>query len=333
MKISDPVVAVCGATGVVGNEMIEILLERKFPYSVLRLFASANSAGEIYRVGDDEVIVEELNEKSFEGIDIALFATSGELSAKYVPCAVEAGAIAIDNSSYYRMDPEIPLIVPEVNAEAIGKSNIIANPNCSTIQLMPVLHAIEKRVGLKRVVVSTYQAVSGAGKAAIDELLAGVQAIMTQKPFEPQAFPCQIAFNCIPHIDVFLEDGYTKEEAKVMNESRKILGLPELAITCTAVRVPVFNSHAESVNIETKEKISASELTELLEATEGVRAFADPLQYPMQISVSGQDDVFVGRIREDKSVENGINLWVVGDNLRKGAALNAVQIAELFLDD
>ncbi len=332
MKITNPKIAIVGCTGVVGTEMLNVLKERNFPYAEIRLLASANSAGELYDFDDQELIVEELNENSFEQVDIALFATSAELSAKYVPCAQKAGAISIDNSSYYRMDPNVPLIVPEVNAHAIQASDfIIANPNCSTIQLVPVLKALEKAAGIKRVVVSTYQAVSGAGKAAMEELWQQTVGILNQKEVAPEAFLHQIAFNCIPQIDVFREDGYSKEEAKVMAESRKILELPELAITCTAVRVPVFNSHAESVNVELKQDLSWEDLIAKLKDTPGVNVSTDASDYPMQINVSGTDEIFVGRIRRDTSVPYGYNFWIVADNLKKGAALNAVQIAELLI--
>lgn len=333
MKITNPKVAIVGCTGVVGTEMLNVLKERNFPYAEIRLLASANSAGELYEFDDQELIVEELNENSFENIDIALFATSAELSAKYVPFARKAGAISIDNSSHFRMDPAIPLVVPEVNAHTIkAEDYVIANPNCSTIQLVPVLKALEGAVGLKRVVVSTYQAVSGAGKAAMEELWQQTVGILNQKEVEPEAFSHQIAFNCIPQIDVFREDGYTKEEFKVMNESRKILELPELPITCTAVRVPVFNSHAESVNVELKNDLSWEDLIALLKDTPGVKVFADAGEYPLQINVSGTDDIYVGRIRRDTSVPFAYNFWIVADNLKKGAALNAVQIAELFVN-
>ena len=331
-KLSEPVIAVVGGTGVVGGEMLSILEEKNFPFKEVKVLASAHSAGEIYEFADQEIVVEELDKDSFEGVDLALFATSASLSEQYAPIAVEAGAIVIDNSSCFRMDPAIPLVVPEVNFDAIkSEHQIIANPNCSTIQLMPVLKAIHEKAGLKRVVVSTYQAVSGAGKAAMEELWEQVRSILSQQEVSKEVFSSQIAFNCIPHIDVFTEDSYTKEEVKVINESRKILNLPDLAITCTAVRVPVFNSHAESVNIETKDPLNAEECIELLDNTAGVKIARDSMQYPMQIDVSGSDDVYVGRVRNDRSVENGLNLWVVADNLRKGAALNAIQIAEKLL--
>ena len=332
MKIKEPVVAVAGATGVVGGEMINILLERKFPFKSIKALASKNSAGEIYKVGDDEVVVEELNENSFEGVDIALFATSGELSAKFVPCAVKSGAICIDNSSHFRMVEGIPLVVPEVNSSSIKATDkIIANPNCSTIQLMPILKVLQEAAGLKRVVVSTYQATSGAGRDAMDELWTQTIAVLNQTNFKNEFFAHQIAFNCIPQIDVLMENGYTKEEFKVMNESKKILGLPNLKITCTAVRVPVLNAHAESVNVELDRPLSCNQFIELLSKQKGVIVAKEAKDYPMQKDVSGKDEVFIGRIRADDTVGNGLNFWVVADNLRKGAALNAVQIAEAFV--
>lgn len=328
----DPVIAIAGATGVVGHEMIVVLEQLKVPYSDVRLFASEDSAGEVYKIGDDEFTVEVLGEDSFNGVDIALFATSAALSEKFVPIAVEAGAVAIDNSSHFRMHEGIPLVVPEVNMHTVTKnSRIIANPNCSTIQLVPVLQEIERAAGLKRVVVSTYQAVSGAGKAAIDELWDQTRAIFNQKEVVCEAFRHQIAFNCIPQIDLLGDDGYTKEERKIINESRKILGLPNLRITATAVRVPVMNGHAESVNVETDRELSPEQLIALLKKAPGIRVYEDSSEYPLQIEVSTTDEVHVGRIRADKSVEHGLNLWVVADNVRKGAALNAVQIAQALL--
>lgn len=327
-----PVIAIAGATGLVGSEMLAVLEERKVPFAEVRLLASKDSAGEIYRVGGSDVAVEVLDENSFKGVAIALFATSSELSAEFVPAAVRAGAVAIDNSSHFRMDPEIPLVVPEVNGTILrSDSKIIANPNCSTIQLVPVLDAINRQAGLRRVVVTTFQSVSGAGKDALDELWEQTLAICNQRGFEAEVFPHQIAFNCIPQIDRFLEDGYTKEEFKIINESRKILSLPELRITATAVRVPVFFSHAESVNVETERELSPNQLVEILSDKPGMAVFGQADEYPLQIGTAGGDDIHVGRIRRDTSVPHGLDMWVVADNVRKGAALNAVQIAELYL--
>jgi len=327
-----PVIAVVGATGLVGNEIVAVLDQRKVSAKEVRLLASKESAGEVYKIGESEEAVKELALNSFEGVDIALFATSAELSSKFVPIAVEAGAIAIDNSSFFRLDPKVPLVVPEVNPEMITESTrVIANPNCSTIQLVPVLYALHRAAGLQRVVVSTYQSVSGAGKAALDELWEQTLSIFNQKPFESEQFQHQIAFNCIPQIDLLMEDGFTKEEHKIINESRKILGLPDLRITATAVRVPVLYSHAESVNVELDRDLSVEQAAAALEKVAGVQVYPTVGDYPMQIGAAGTDEIHVGRIRKDLSVPHGISLWVVADNVRKGAALNAVQIAELLI--
>lgn len=327
-----PIVAIAGATGVVGAEMLAVLEQRRFPASEVRLLASEDSAGELYRFGSQELQVEVLDEESFRGVDIALFATSASLSEKYVPLAVEQGAVAIDNSSRFRMDDQVPLVVPEVNAEAIGKQDrIIANPNCSTIQLVPVLKRIEEAAGLKRVVVSSYQSVSGAGKLALDELWSQTLAVFNQKELVQDVFARQIAFNCIPHIDTFDPGGYTREELKIINESRKILGLSDLRITATAVRVPVFHSHAESVNVEVERELSVEQLVSLLQKAEGIVVHPEAEDYPVQLDTTGTDDIHVGRIRRDLSVARGFDMWIVADNLRKGAALNAVQIAEYLL--
>lgn len=332
-----PVIAIVGATGVVGNEMLKVLEESALPCGEVRLFASEESAGEYFRFRDSEATVEVLSENSFQGVDYALFALRAELASKFAPIAAESGALVVDNSSCFRMDNAVPLIVPEVNPETLladryKYSKIIANPNCSTIQLVPILHVIHQLAGLKRVVVSTYQSVSGAGKVALDELWNQTRSIFTQQEVQPEAFQHQIAFNCVPQIDVFLESGYTKEEYKIIEESRKILDLPELRITATAVRVPVFHCHAESVNVETERAISENELTELLRAAEGIEVSETSLDYPLQVSAAGTDQIHVGRIRRDSSVEHGINFWVVADNLRKGAALNAVQVLGLLME-
>lgn len=329
----NPIIAIAGATGVVGQEMLSVLSQRKVPCQEIKLFASKGSAGEVYQYSGSEIVVEELTEKSFAAVDIALFATSAELSKKFVPIACEAGAFAIDNSSHFRMVEGIPLVVPEVNADAITeKTRIIANPNCSTIQLVPVLDVIHKAAGLKRVVVSTYQSVSGAGKSALDELWSQTLAVFNQKEVVSEAFQHQIAFNCIPQIDVILDNGYTKEEFKIINESRKILSLPKLRITATAVRVPVFFGHGESVNVECEKQLYPDDLVKLLSNTKGITVFANQADYPMQLDVAGTDDVHIGRIRRDESVDNGLDFWVVADNVRKGAALNAVQIAEILIE-
>ena len=330
-----PRIAIVGATGVVGNEMLRVLEDKVrnegLPCEELSLFASKNSSGELYTFLEDEIKVQELNEESFSEIDYALFAVSSELAKKYVPIANKAGAVVIDNSSFYRMSEGVPLVVPEVNSALLSeKHQIIANPNCTTAQLVPVLDIIEKSVGLERVVVSTYQAVSGAGKVALDELWNQTKTVFTQQVPEEEeetfAFQHQIAFNCIPQIDVMLENRYSREEMKIIEESRKILNLPDLRITATAVRVPVFHSHAESVCVETRSPLSPEELIELLTKAEGIEAFPHGDRYPMQVDAATTDPIYVGRIRRDFSVENGLQMWIVADNLRKGAALNAVQI-------
>jgi aspartate-semialdehyde dehydrogenase len=309
--------------------MLVVLEERKVPVSSLRLMASKDSVGEVYRFHDDEVVVEELSAASFEGVDIALFATSGELAATYVPKAVAAGAVVIDNSSHFRMDPKVPLVVPEVNMSAVrAEDALIANPNCSTIQLAPVLHALHEVGGLEHVVVSTYQSVSGAGKSALDELWAQSLAIFNQQDMPHEVFQHQIAFNCIPHIDLFLDNGFTREEMKIITETRKILALPQLRITATAVRVPVFYGHAESVFVETAREVTPQAFMKRLASVPGVVVHPVNDEYPMQIDVAGSDQIHVGRIRQDDSVAHGLSFWVVADNVRKGAALNAVQIAE-----
>jgi len=328
----DPVIAVVGATGLVGNEMVVCLDQAQLECRSVRLFASEDSVGEMYEVRGEEVVVELLDENSFKGVDIALFATSSEISKKFVPIAVESGAVAIDNSRAFRMTPGVPLVVPEVNSHLLNEdAKIIANPNCSTIQLVPVLHAIHKAAGLKRVVVTTFQSVSGAGKAALDELWGQTLAIFNQQDLPQEVFPHQIAFNCIPQIDLFMDDGYTKEEHKIIDESRKILDLPGLRITSTAVRVPVFHSHAESVNVETEKPLSVESFMGICSDVAGITIHRDDSDYPLQIDVANTDEIHVGRIRADLSVPHGLNMWIVADNVRKGAALNAVQIAQLLI--
>ena len=331
-------VAIVGATGAVGEQMRQVLEERKFPVGEMRLLASERSAGQFLEFDGRQHRVSVLNENSFENTDIALFSAGGTVSAKYVPPAVSAGAVVIDNTAHFRMAPDIPLVVPEVNASAISdykKRRIIANPNCSTIQMVVALKPIHDAARIKRVVVSTYQSVSGAGRQAMEELSKQVAALYNSKDVEKKEFPHQIAFNCIPHIDVFMEDGYTKEEWKMIHETRKILGEPSLAVTATTVRVPVFFSHSESVNVETEKKLTAAEVKSLLRQAPGIIVADAPENnlYPLALDATGKDATYVGRIREDQSVQNGINLWVVADNLRKGAALNAVQIAEILIRD
>ncbi|MDY7034086.1 MAG: aspartate-semialdehyde dehydrogenase [Thermodesulfobacteriota bacterium] len=331
-------IAVAGATGAVGNEIIKILEERSFPVRDIRLLASSRSAGFSMEFKNRERKVELISEDSFQGIDIGLFSAGGSVSEKYAPIAADSGCIVVDNTSVFRMDPHVPLVVPEVNPHAIAEyvnKGIIANPNCSTIQMVVVLKPIHDIAKIKRVVVSTYQAVSGTGKKALDELLNQTRDILNFQDVECEVYPHQIAFNCLPHIDVFLEDGYTKEEMKMVNETRKILEDDSIGVTATTVRVPVFYGHSESVNIETEKKITEDNVRELLSNAPGVTVLDDPSSqgYPLAINAAGMDDTFVGRIREDYSIEKGINMWIVADNIRKGAALNAVQIAEILINE
>ena len=328
------VVAVAGATGVVGREMIEILAERNFPVSELVPLASERSEGERIQFKGKNWIVKRLAKDSFKGVDIALFSAGAERSLEFAPEAVKSGAVVVDNSSAFRMDPKVPLVVPEVNAHAItARAGIIANPNCSTIGMVVALKPIHDAVKIKRIVVTTFQSVSGTGKEAIDELAGQTVALLNFRNVEKKVYPHQIAFNCLPHIDSFLDNGYTKEEMKIVNETKKIMEDDSIRVTATAVRVPVFRCHSESVNIETEEKISANEVRAILSTASGVIVYDDPKKniYPLAIDVAGKDEIYVGRIRADESIPNGINLWIVSDNLRKGAALNAVQIAEHFI--
>jgi aspartate-semialdehyde dehydrogenase len=329
-------VAVVGATGAVGNEMVSILQERNFPVNDLKLLASQRGAGTRMEFKGKHYTVEVLNEDSFKGIDIGLFSAGGSISEKFAPLAGKEGCVVIDNTSAFRMDPDVPLVVPEVNPHAIAgypKKNIIANPNCSTIQMVVALKPIHDIARIKRVVVSTYQAVSGTGKRAIKELESQVLAIYNHQEIKKEVYPHQIAFNCLPHIDVFFDNGYTKEEMKMVNETKKIMEAPSIAVTATTVRVPVFYGHSEAVNIETEKKITAQEVREALGKAPGIRVVDNPkkFEYPLAIDATGEDETLVGRIREDESIPNGINLWVVADNIRKGAALNAVQIAEILI--
>ena len=331
-------IAIVGATGAVGEQLREVLEDRQFPVDDLRLLASERSAGQFLPFEGRQVRVGLLREDSFEDIDIALFSAGGKVSAKFAPAAVDAGAVVVDNTAFFRMEPDIPLVVPEVNAKEIANyknRGIVANPNCSTIQMVVALKPIHDAARIKRVVVSTYQSVSGAGRMAMEELSQQVAALFNGREIKKEKFPHQIAFNCIPHIDVFMEGGYTKEEWKMIQETRKILGEPNLAVTATTVRVPVFLSHSESVNVETVVKLSAAETKRILREAPGVIVADEPENnvYPTPIDASGKDATYVGRIREDESVANGLNLWVVSDNLRKGAALNAVQIAEILVRD
>ncbi|WP_456425659.1 aspartate-semialdehyde dehydrogenase, partial [Desulfurobacterium sp.] len=327
-------VAVVGATGAVGQEMLKVLEQRNFPVKKLIPLASARSAGKKVKFRGEEITVEELKPESFEGVDIALFSAGGDRSKQFAPEAVKRGAVVIDNSSAFRMEPDVPLVVPEVNPEDVEwHKGIIANPNCSTIQMVVVLKPLHDLAKIKRVVVSTYQAVSGAGAQAIEELKEQTRAVLEGKPVPPpKKILKQIAFNCVPHIDKFFESGYTREEIKMINETKKIMHDNSIKVSPTCVRVPVFIGHSESVNLEFEKPITVEEAREALSGAPGVTVMDDfeNLIYPTPIDVAGKDDVLVGRIRKDDTIENGLNLWIVGDNLRKGAALNAVQIAELL---
>lgn len=323
-------IAVVGATGMVGRKFLQVLEERKLPVDNYYLFASARSAGSTLRFMGKDYIVEELTETCFDGkdIDIALFSAGGSTSERFAPIAAAAGAVVIDNSSAWRMDPNVPLVVPEVNPQDIARNQgIIANPNCSTIQAMVALKPLHDKYGIRRVVYSTYQAVSGAGMGGYADLERGL------KGEPPQKFPHPIAGNCLPHIDSFLENGYTKEEMKMVNETRKILHAPAMRITATTVRVPVFHGHSESINVELENPFDLAELKALLAQAPGLVVLDDPQNniYPLARTAEDHDEVYVGRIRRDESVENGVNLWVVADNIRKGAATNAVQIAEYMI--
>jgi len=322
-------VAIVGATGLVGRTFLKVLKERNFPVEKLYLYASARSAGKTVNfVGKDYTVIELKDENIKDDIDVALFSAGGSMSKEYAPKFKAKGAIVVDNSSAWRMEKDIPLVVPEANPEALdGHNGIIANPNCSTIQVMPVLKVLADKYGLKRVVYSTYQAVAGSGQKGIDDLEANLKG-------EPSKnYPHQIAFNLLPHIDSFLDNGYTKEEMKMVEETRKILGLPDLKVTATCVRVPVKMGHAVSVNVELEKSFDLKDVFKAFEEKEGVVVKDDVSKnvYPMPIEAEDTDEVYVGRIRRDESVENGLNLWVVADNIRKGAATNTIQIAETLI--
>lgn len=329
-------IAVLGATGAVGETILDILAEREFPVGKLFPLASSNSAGNTVRFKNKNLEVIDAEDFDFSQVQIGLFSAGGAVSKKYAPIAAEAGCVVIDNTSEFRYDPEIPLIVPEVNPELISQfrnKNIIANPNCSTIQLVVALKPIYDAVGISRVNVATYQSVSGAGRSGITELAEQTANLLNGYPQEHQVFARQIAFNVIPQIDVFQENGYTKEEMKMVWETRKILNDDSILVNPTAVRVPVFYGHSEAVHIETKQKISVSEAIDKLKAAPGIIVLEENEGYPTPVTEgSKQDAVYIGRVREDISHPNGLNLWVVADNVRKGAALNAVQIAELLLE-
>lgn len=330
-------VAVVGATGAVGQEMMRTLEKRGFPVGELRLLASARSVGKKFLFKGEEYAVQELTENSFKGIEIALFSAGGGISKKFAPFAVKSGAIVIDNTSAFRMDPDVPLVVPEVNPDDIFKHNgIIANPNCSTIQMVQVLKPLHDYGKIKRVIVSTYQAVSGAGLKATEELIKETEAVLQNKTYERRIFPHQIAFNALPRIPQsggIEEGGYTNEEVKMIKETNKIMGDDSIKVTATCVRIPVFRGHSESVNVETEKYISVDKARELFTATPNVVVLdnLEKEEYPLATDSEDKYDTFVGRIREDKTVDFGLNLWVVSDNLLKGAALNAVQIAEEYI--
>ena len=331
-------VAVVGATGAVGETMLAILAERRFPISELVALASERSAGSYVDFADDEVLVQDLATFDPAGVDIALFSAGGGTSKEYAPKFAAAGAVVIDNSSTFRYDDDVPLVVSEVNPEAAKNRprGIIANPNCSTMQLMPVLAPIHREYGIERINVATYQSVSGGGRSAMEELGKQTAELLSFQDINPSKFPVQIAFNLIPHIDEFQPNGYTKEEMKLVWETQKILGDASIQVNPTAVRVPVFYGHSEAVNVETRKKITPEQARELLQAAPGVEVVDErrPGGYPTPVThASGNDAVYVGRIREDFSHPRGLNMWVVADNIRKGAALNAVQIAELLVAD
>lgn len=329
-----PVVAVAGATGAVGIEMLKTLEQRRFPASRVIALASSRSAGKRLPFGDGELVVEEMTEASFNDVDIALFSAGASVSKAMAPAAVMAGCVVIDNSSAFRMDEEVPLVVPEVNAGDLAwHSGIIANPNCSTIQMVVVLKPLHELVPIRRVVVSTYQAASGAGQAAMDELYDQTRDFLEGRELVPNAFVHRIAFNCIPQIDVFLDDGSTKEEWKMVVETKKIMHAPEIELAATCVRVPVLRCHSESLNIEFGADVTVAQARAALEAAPGITVTDDPasLGYPMPALLQDSDDVYVGRLRADDSVAHGLAMWIVADQLRKGAALNAVHIAEALL--
>ncbi len=330
-------VAVAGATGAVGETMLRLLEERNFPVRHLRLLASERSAGTSLTFRGEEIKVEQLGHGSFEGIEIALFSAGATRSHEFAPAAARAGAVVIDNSSAFRMDPDIPLVVPEINPDALAgyrTRGIIANPNCTTIVMLMPLKPLHDYGRVRRVIATSYQAVSGAGAKGIEELRQQTLAWASGRPIEIRTFPKQIAFNVIPHIDAFQPNGYTKEELKLVFETRKILGDETIGVSPTTVRVPVFTAHSVAMNVETERKIGADKAKELLSKMPGLVVMDEPEadRYPVPLMAAGQDDCFVGRIREDLTNERALNLWVVGDQLRKGAALNAIQIAELLID-
>lgn len=324
-------VAIVGATGLVGHEFIKILEQRKFPMKSVSLYASDRSAGKKLTVNNQEIEVKETTGDSFKDIDIALFSAGADISRHFSPLAAKAGAVVIDNSAAWRMEPWVPLVVPEINPEDIKlHKGIIANPNCSTIQMIVALNPLHKVNPIKRIVVTTFQSVSGTGSPAITELTEQSQQVLNGQKTVPHVYPSQIAFNCLPEIDVFLDDAYTKEERKMVDETRKIMHAPEIQVSATCVRVPVFLSHSEAVNVEFTRPMSPEEARAILAKAPGVKVVDDPSKrlYPQPIAAAGTDDTYVGRIRRDTSHPNGLVMWIVADNIRKGAALNAIQIAE-----
>lgn len=328
-------VAIIGATGLVGQEFIKVLGQRNFPISSLHLFASDRSAGRKITVNDKEMEVQETTPQSFQGIDIALFSAGSEISQHFSPIAARAGAVVIDNSAAFRMESQVPLVVPEVNAEDIKEhKGIIANPNCSTIQLVVALYPLHKANPIKRFIVDSYQSVSGTGAAALEELSEQARQVLEGRTVVPHVYPHQIAFNILPEIDLFLDNGYTKEEWKVVEESKKIMHAKDMAISATCARVPIFIGHSEAVHIQFTDPMSPDTARRILAEAPGVKVLDDPniSLYPQAWSVAGSDEVFVGRIRKDISHDCGLVMWIVADNLRKGAALNAVQIAETMVE-
>lgn len=325
--------AIVGATGAVGVEMLRVLERRGFPVASLRLLASPRSAGRKLSFRGQELTVEPLSEKSFEGIDIALFSAGGGISKEFAPHAVKAGAVVVDNSSAFRMDPKVPLVVPEINAaEAASHSGIVANPNCTTAITLMAVNPLHQAFGLRRIIASSYQAVSGTGAMAIEELRRQVGEIASDKPVTREVYPHQIAFNVLPHVDSFLDNGYTREEMKMQNEGRRIMNLPAFTASVTCVRVPVYRAHSVAVTAEFERPVSLEKAREAINAAPGIRLHDDPANavYPMPIECTGEDDCRVGRLRLDCALPNALSFWVAGDQLLKGAALNAVQIAELL---
>jgi aspartate-semialdehyde dehydrogenase len=325
--------AIVGATGAVGIEMMKVLERRNFPVASLRLLASPRSAGKILEFRGEQIVVEPLSENSFDGIDIALFSAGGGISKEFAPHAVKAGAIVVDNSSAFRMDPEVPLVVPEINAaDAATHSGILANPNCTTAITLMAVHPLHEAFGLKRIIASSYQAVSGTGARAIEELRQQVDEISEGRPVTKDVYPHQIAFNVLPHVDSFLEDGYTREEMKMQNEGRRIMHLPHFTASVTCVRVPVYRAHSVAVTAEFENPVSLEKARAVLMEAPGITLHDDPSKaiYPMPIECSGEDNCRVGRLRLDCALPNALTFWVSGDQLLKGAALNAVQIAELL---